>query len=135
MTERKPPGLDFESWVDRQIREATERGLFDNLPGKGRPLPDAGGQYDELWWVKRKMEREGLSLLPPTLALRKEAEDALAAVARARSEQQVRRIVAEINEKIRAAIRRPPPGPPLRLTPFDADKAVEEWRAQRPETA
>lgn len=29
---------DWESWVDQQIREAQERGAFDHLPGKGRPL-------------------------------------------------------------------------------------------------
>jgi len=32
---------DSDSWesaIDRQIREAEERGAFDNLPGKGRPL-------------------------------------------------------------------------------------------------
>ena len=29
---------NWESWVDRQIREAQERGDFDNLPGMGAPL-------------------------------------------------------------------------------------------------
>jgi DnaJ family protein C protein 28 len=29
---------DWESWIDEQIREAQERGQFDNLPGKGKPL-------------------------------------------------------------------------------------------------
>jgi DnaJ family protein C protein 28 len=29
---------DWESTVERQIREAMERGEFDNLPGKGKPL-------------------------------------------------------------------------------------------------
>jgi DnaJ family protein C protein 28 len=29
---------DWESWIDQQIREAQERGEFDNLPGKGKPL-------------------------------------------------------------------------------------------------
>jgi Domain of unknown function (DUF1992) len=42
MTERKPPDLSFTSWIDRQINEAAERGAFDNLPGAGKPLPDAG---------------------------------------------------------------------------------------------
>jgi DnaJ homolog subfamily C member 28 len=37
MTERKKPG-DWESWVDQQIREAQERGAFDNLPGRGQCL-------------------------------------------------------------------------------------------------
>ncbi|WP_165986180.1 DUF1992 domain-containing protein [Streptomyces sp. YIM 98790] len=132
MTERKPHGMSFETWVDRQIREAAERGEFDGLPGAGRPLPDADAPYDEAWWVKRKMEREGLSFLPPSLALRKEAEDALAAARAAGSERRVREIVAEINDRIRAALRHPPAGPPLNLRPFDADAVVADWRAARP---
>ncbi|KUH35181.1 MULTISPECIES: DUF1992 domain-containing protein [Streptomyces] len=131
MTERKPPGIGFESWVDRQIREATERGDFAHLSGLGKPLPDDTAPYDELWWVKGKMHREGLAALPPTLALRKEAEDALEAVGRAVSEAQVRRIVTEINEKITATVRRPPPGPPLNLRPFDVEAVLTDWRSTR----
>ena len=37
MTERKD-SRDWESWIDQQIREAQERGEFDDLPGKGSPL-------------------------------------------------------------------------------------------------
>ncbi|WP_406400330.1 DUF1992 domain-containing protein [Streptomyces sp. NBC_00879] len=131
MTERKPPGVTFESWVDKQIRDASERGDFKDLPGFGKPLPDDTAPYDELWWVKGKMHREGVSVLPPTLALRKEAEDARAAAGRAATESQVRRILSEVNEKIEAAIRRPPVGPPLGLGPFDVDASVREWRAGR----
>ncbi|MDH2391740.1 DUF1992 domain-containing protein [Streptomyces sp. HNM0663] len=131
MTERKPPGVSFESWVDRQIREATERGDFKDLPGIGMPLPESGAAYDDLWWVKGKMQREGLSVLPPTLALRKEAEDAMASAARAPSETAVRRIVTEVNEKIAQAIRRPPEGPPLGLRPYDVEEVVGEWRRRR----
>ncbi|RKN41694.1 DUF1992 domain-containing protein [Streptomyces hoynatensis] len=131
MTERKPPGIGFESWIDKQIREAEERGEFRDLPGAGKPLEGGGEPYDELWWVKRKLHQEGVSFLPPTLALRKEAEDVLAAAAVARSEAEVRRMVAEINEKIRAALRRPPEGPPLNLVPFDPERVVADWRAGR----
>lgn len=131
MTERKPPGVGFETWADRQIREAAERGEFDDLPGAGRPLPDLDEPYDELWWVRKKMSREGLSCLPPALALRKEAEDALGAARRAPSEARVRRILEEVNERIRAALRRPPPGPPLNLRPFDVERVVREWRERR----
>ncbi|MFF8813742.1 DnaJ family domain-containing protein [Streptomyces pactum] len=133
MTERKPPGVSFETWADRQIREAEERGEFNELPGFGKPLPGLDRPYDDEWWVKEKMRREQLSYLPPALALRKEAEDALAAVERARSERQVREILAGINEKIAAALRRPPPGPPLQLTPFDIEQVVTDWRARRPD--
>ena len=38
-----------ESVVERRIREAMDRGEFDDLPGIGEPLPDAGRPYDELW--------------------------------------------------------------------------------------
>ncbi|MFC8583136.1 DUF1992 domain-containing protein [Streptomyces sp. NPDC057217] len=131
MTERKPPGVSFESFVDKQIREAAERGEFRSLPGFGKPLPDDSAPYDELWWIKGKMHREGASVLPPSLALRKEAEDAEAAVAEAVSESRVRRILGEINTKIAEALLRPPAGPPLNLRPFDVEAMVERWRAGR----
>ena len=131
MTERKPPGVPFETWVDKQIREAEARGEFADLPGAGKPLPSLDTPYDELWWVRGKMRAEGLSYLPPTLVLRKEAEDAVAAVAQARTEQRVRQLMTEINEKIREAIRRPPEGPPLGLAPFDVEQVVADWRAGR----
>ncbi|MEJ2211371.1 MAG: DUF1992 domain-containing protein [Anaerolineae bacterium] len=35
---KRPERKDWESWIDEQIREAQEKGLFDNLPGKGKPL-------------------------------------------------------------------------------------------------
>ncbi|MGA5197303.1 DUF1992 domain-containing protein [Streptomyces exfoliatus] len=131
MTERKPPGVSFESFVDKQIREAAERGEFSGLSGFGKPLPDDSAPYDELWWIKGKMHREGASVLPPSLALRKEAEDAEAAVAAAVSESQVRRLLGEINTKIAEALRRPPAGPPLNLRPFDVEAMVETWRKKR----
>ncbi len=131
MTERKPPGVGFESWVDRQIREAAERGAFDNLSGAGQPLRDEHTPYDENWWLRAKLERENVSVLPPTLALRKDAEEALAAARTAPSERRVRKILEEINDRIREAIRRPPEGPPLNLAPFDVAAVVAEWRAER----
>ena len=44
MTERKPPGVSWESWIDRQIREAEERGAFADPrgwqadPGSGQAI-------------------------------------------------------------------------------------------------
>jgi hypothetical protein len=131
MTERKPRGVEFESWVDRQIREADERGAFENLPGKGKPLPGAGQPYDELWWVKDKLRREGVSYLPGTLALRKDAQLAMNAALRAETEAELRRIIEDINERITEAIRRPPDGPPLGLAPFDVARVLTQWRERR----
>jgi len=64
------------SLVDRRIREAQERGEFDNLPGAGKPL-DLSDADDPEWWIKRYTRREQIdpsALMPPTLALRREAD-------------------------------------------------------------
>ena len=128
MTERKPPGVGFGTWVERQIRAATERGAFDNLPGSGKPIPDLDKPHDELWWVKQKLRREDFCYLPATMALRKEAEDALEAAKRAASEAEARRIVADINARIVEGNRKAASGPPLNLMPFDAERVVSAWR-------
>ena len=131
MTERKPPGVSFQTWVERRIREATERGEFDNLPGAGKPIADLDKPHDELWWVRQKLRRENLTYLPASIALRKEAEEALLAAARAGSEQEVRRIVADINAKIVEGNRKAASGPPLNLVPFDVERVVRGWRERR----
>jgi hypothetical protein len=131
VTDRKPPGVGFGTWVERQIREATERGEFDNLPGAGKPIADLDEPHDELWWVKRKLRREHLAYLPPTIALRKEAEDALETALAAATEAEVREIVAAINRKIADGNRKAASGPPLNLTPFDVDRVVRRWRERR----
>ena len=133
MTERKPPGVSWETWIDRQIREGMERGDFDDLPGHGKPIADVDRPHDELWWVRNKLQREGVSYLPPTLALRKDVEDAQAAIESAGSEAEVRAIVIDVNERIRAVNRQATAGPPSNLVPLDVEAAVERWRtAQRP---
>jgi DnaJ family protein C protein 28 len=35
---RRRPGESWQSFVERQIQEAQEQGMFDNLPGHGEPL-------------------------------------------------------------------------------------------------
>lgn len=131
MTDRQRTGRTWESWVDRQIREAQERGEFDDLPGKGKPLPDLDRPRDELWWVKGLMRREGLSITPETLELRKAREDALERAARARSEAEVRRILAGINGRIRALNSRPASGPPSDVAPIDVEAVVRDWQRRR----
>jgi hypothetical protein len=130
MTKRKPAGAAWESWIDRQVREAEERGEFDDLPGAGKPIPDLDKPFDELWWVKDKLRREGLSYMPPSVALRKEAADALVAASRADSEAEVRKIISAINDKIRKANRIGIAGPALMLVPYDVERVLREWREQ-----
>jgi hypothetical protein len=131
MTERKPPGVTWETWIDRLIREARERGEFDNLPGTGKPIADIDRPRDEMWWVRQLLQREEVGYTPPALALRKAAEDAMAEVARQHDEGAVRRIVEELNERIRKLNRTPITGPPSDLMPFDVDQVVATWRRAR----
>jgi len=45
--------------VDRaRIREAQDRGVFDDLPEAGKPLPGIDEPYDSRWYVKRKLRDE-----------------------------------------------------------------------------
>jgi hypothetical protein len=128
MTHRKPSTVRFENWIDRQIRQATEHGEFEDLPGSGAPLPDLDKPYDEMWWIKRKLRSENLSYLPPSLALRKEAHEAIEGATRAGTEAEVRERIAAINEKIRDAIRMGIRGQELNLVPFDVERIVVKWR-------
>jgi hypothetical protein len=123
----------YESYVDRQLREAQERGEFDDLPGAGKPLPDAGREYDEDWWVKDWLRREGAtaSVLPPTLQLRREAEDLQELVDRRTSEADVRDLVGRLNEQIRRARAGLMDGPPVLLPPLDVEAVVRGWRERR----
>ena len=131
MTLRKPPELPFETWIDRQIREAMERGEFDDLPGAGKPIPGLNEPDDEMWWVKRKLRAEGLSYLPPALAVRREAERGLEEALEATSEARVRQLVEDVNEQIREANRRGAGDPAVLLVPYDVDRVVARWRQQR----
>ena len=100
MTERKPPGTSWETWIDTQIRVATEAGAFDNLPGAGKPLPNLGQEHDPLWWVKQLVQREQISMLPPSLELLRKVETELAAIEKLDDEATVRHRVTALNVEI-----------------------------------
>jgi hypothetical protein len=123
----------YESPIDRRLREAQERGEFDNLPGLGKPLPDAGRDYREDWWITAWLRREGegASMLPATLQLRRETEDLEKLVDRRSSEAAVRELVAALNEQIRKARVGLLDGPPVLLPPIEADAIVRGWRERR----
>jgi hypothetical protein len=127
----------YELRIDRALREAAERGEFDNLPGSGKPLPNRGELYDEEWWIKDLVRRESLvgdglaSGLPPALALRKEIENLPSVVAHKHTEAAVRGVVAELNDRIMLARRGPVDGPPVTVNPVDADAVVRAWQAAR----
>jgi hypothetical protein len=129
MSEQKPPKISWESWVERKIRESMERGEFDNLPGSGEPIPELARPYDELWWLRKKLREEKLSIDPPALTLRKELDETRARIAAVGSEAGVRRLVAAINERIVYVNSHLTFGPPSDIVPLDVERVVAEWRA------
>jgi hypothetical protein len=137
MTERKPTGMSFTSWIDQQISEAAERGAFDDLPGAGKPLPKRPDSDDGQSWARDYAAREGVpveELLPPPLKLRKESARLAQTVPSMRSERDVREAVAELNERI-MKWRRLPVGPPIFVPLVDADTMVSRWREGQPASA
>ena len=135
MTERKPPGLSFESWIDVAIRQAQEAGQFDDLPGTGRPIPDLHAPETELDYVAKIAKRENLeatAFLPPSLALAREVELLPERLRAEASEARVRELVEDLNARIAKAVRAPQQGPPVRTRPLDLDLVVAQWRATRP---
>ena len=70
-------------------------------------------------------------LLPTSLSLRKESELLQERLAGEHSEQAVREIVEDLNERIRESRRRRVDGPPIWLKTLNVDRVVEQWRAAR----
>lgn len=138
MTERKPPGTSFTSWIDQQISEAERRGAFDNLPGAGKPIPRRGDDEDGAQaWLRQYLRREGVSgeeLLPIPLRLRKEIERLTETAQELHSEKEVREVVAGLNERI-AEWRRIPQGPPIVVPLVDEELMVSRWRDAHPVTS
>ncbi|MEV5414201.1 DUF1992 domain-containing protein [Thermopolyspora sp. NPDC052614] len=134
ITERKPPGMSQETWVEVQIRRAMEEGKFDNLPGAGKPLRNLHKAGDPLWWAREKARAEGLdtsAMLPPSLRLRKEKQRLHDTIADLPSEKAVREAVEDLNAQIKEHWRAPS-GPSVPVALMDLDEALERWRAARP---
>jgi len=131
MTERKPPETSWEMWIETQIRVAMEEGAFDNLPGAGKPLPRFGQEYDPLWWQKRLVKREQVSILPPSLELLRKVEAELAAIGMLEDEATVRHQVAALNVEITKINATAVEGPPTRLSTLNVDQVVADWLRKR----
>ncbi len=119
-------------WVDLQIKQAMERGEFDDLPGAGKPLGDLGSPYDRDWWLKKLIEREQITgVLPPALQLRKEDAELDALLDREAREQDVRRALEDFNRRVIEARRQLQGGPPVVTPTRDVETEVERWRERR----
>ncbi len=119
------------TWVDLQVRQAIERGDFDDLPGAGKPITGLGETHDPDWWIKQLVEREKITVLPMALQLRKDDAELDGQLDRLASEDEVRRQVEDFNARVIRARYTPVDGPPLITMPRDVDETVGAWQARR----
>ena len=134
MTARKPPGMTFQGWIERQISAAEAEGSFENLPGQGKPLKDLNGPQHEMTWVANYLRRENVdvsTLLPPALALAKEVETLPDRLGRIKSEPEARRVIEDLNRRIAHAHSLPADGPPMRVKLVNVEAALNDWREHR----
>lgn len=136
VTERKPPGMSFETWVDRQIAQAQERGDFSALPGAGRPLKNLDREETAYDWALAKARREGVdtgAMLPPGLRLRRERDDLPERVAQLGSEAEVRALAEDYNARVEAFWRLPAESRWAAVPGLaDVEALVEGWLRERP---
>lgn len=131
-----PAAVAFDTEVvialiaDMRIREAIERGEFDDLPGSGKPL-DLPDHHDPDWWFKSLVKREGLVMLPPSIQLRKEDAALDEQLDQLSNEVAVRREIEQFNERVIRARYQPPAGPPLITMPRDLEATVAAWADRR----
>lgn len=139
MTERKPPGMSFETWVDRQITQAQERGDFSALPGAGRPLKNLDREETAYDWALAKARREGVdtgAMLPPGLRLRRERDDLPDRASLLATEAEVRALAEDYNARVEAFWRLPAESRWAAVPGLaDVEALVEGWRRDRPPPA
>lgn len=136
MTERKPPGMKTQDWVEAQIKRAQNAGEFDDLAGAGKPLKLAES-HDPDWWVKDFIRREQIeteALLPPAVLLRKEKQQVYEKVRGMRREAEVRDYLADLNKRILISIR-DTTGPVVPVGTVDEEAILAQWDAEQRDRA
>lgn len=128
--------MEYESHIDRIIREAEERGAFDNLPGSGKPLP-LRHMGDPDWWVKDLIAREQISLdgvpAAAAIALRREAESFPESLLDLPNEKAVREVLEDFNARVAEDWKRPElgRGSPIVASKVDVEALVARWHELR----
>ena len=106
--------------VERVIRDAQADGLFDDLAGSGRPLPDIDRPYEPGWWARKWVERDrNQARVNDLLArLRRDVPRALGSP----TEAEARRRLESLNEQIAATSREVDLEDPIE--PIDVDEVI-----------
>ena len=90
----------YQKIVEKKIKEASEKGEFDNLPGKGKPLAldDDSGIPEDLRLAYKVLKNA--DCLPPEIELRKEIRQMEDMLENIPDEKERYRQIKKINLKI-----------------------------------
>ena len=89
----------FERIAEQRIREAMERGEFDNLPGMGKPLPkdELDNVPPELRMAYKILKNAGI--LPEEVELRKEIYSLQQLIDACYDDEEMKGLVKQLNAK------------------------------------
>lgn len=123
----RPRVAAHETWFEKLMREASEAGEFDDLPGAGEPIADLDRPYDPEWWARRWMQRETLAegVREVAARIRREVPRILAGT----DEAAMRNALSELNNAVRAANERLPDAD--RLPSLDVEAMIQERASLR----
>ena len=121
----------WDTLVENRIREAMRQGAFTNLPGAGKPIPDLNEPYDELWWLRKWLRREGIRIVPESVARRREFLARIHGLWDLADEAEVRRAVAGLNTDVARWNATTTQGPTTTIAGLDPDETVRRWRARK----
>ena len=108
-------GSSRETLLDRQIREAVEEGRFENLPHKGKPLPNDENPYAADWglafhvlrnagfappWIEADKETRALLTRRDGILTRAATGPAPSELARRHDRRALEQLVTEVNAAI-----------------------------------
>ena len=111
---------------ERRIDDARERGLFDDLPGHGKPIADIDQQRRAGWWAERFVRTERSKV--KAMQLEDEIRNAKPALWRLATEGEVRHQVAALNRQIAEYNRVTTVAP---VAPLDMNETVATWARLR----
>jgi hypothetical protein len=112
---RMEVGPDWETLIERQIREAMQEGKFDNLPHQGEPLPNDENPYAGDWglafhvlknagaappWIEADKEVRELAAKRDAILARAAAGPAPSPIARRRDRAALEDLVTRLNAAI-----------------------------------
>lgn len=63
----------IERIVEERVKEGRKRGLFDNNPFEGKPIPDIDEHRPDGWWAEAFVKRERKRVAEEAEAARRES--------------------------------------------------------------